>query len=71
MSIFDLNDALQRATRDGNWVYWHPRFDGSNRTADDVYLADAHASVRLGSADDGLDALLARIPDAETALDAV
>ncbi len=66
-----LNDALQRATREGNWIYWQGVYSFGEFVTDDCYLADAHASVRLGSADEGLEELLARMPDAEAALDAL
>lgn len=71
MSALELNDALQRATRKGNWIYWRGAYSLGEFVTDDCYLDDGHASVRLGSADDGLEALLARIPDAEDYLRAI
>lgn len=71
MSALLLNDALQRATREGNWIFWRGVYSLGEFVTDDCYLADGYASVRLGSADDGLEALLARMPEAEAALDAL
>lgn len=71
MSALILNDPLQRATREGNWIYWRGVYSLSGFVSDDAYLANCRASVRLGSADEGLDALLARMPEAEAALNAL
>lgn len=60
------NDTLQRATREGNWIYWRSGDDGET-----AYLASMHASVVLGSLGEGVEALLERIPRAEAELDAV
>lgn len=68
MSALELNDALQRATSKGQWIYWRGVYSLGEFVTDDCYLSDGHASVRLGSADDGLEVLLARIPDAEAEL---
>ena len=59
MSALELNDALQRATREGNWIYWRGVYSLGEFVTDDCYL------------DDGLDALLARIPHAEAVLDSL
>ncbi len=71
MSALELNDPLQRATRDGNWIYWKGVYSLGEFVTDDCYLDDGRNSVRLGSADEGLEALLARMPEAEAALDAM
>ena len=60
MSIFELNDALQRATRPGEWVYWK---------GGDAYLANPYLSVRIGSEGDGIESLLAELPRCEAWLD--
>jgi len=71
MSALELNDALQRATREGNWIYWRGVYSLGEFVTDDCYLDDGRNSVRLGCADDGLEALLARMPEAEAALDSL
>lgn len=59
MSFIDKNDVLQRATSDGTWIFWRD---------DCAYLANSSSHVLLGGADEGIDALIARIPDAERRL---
>ena len=59
MSFFDKNDALQRATSDGTWIFWRN---------DCAYLANSSAHALLGGADEDTDVLIARIPDAERRL---
>jgi len=71
MSALELNDALQRATREGNWIYWRGVFSLGEFVTDDCYLDDGRNSVRLGCADDGLEFLLGQIPHAEAILDAL
>ena len=63
MSIFDVNDALQRATAEGEWVYWG--------MGDSAFLANSHAHVELGRLPEGLDALMAKLPEAEARLRAL
>ena len=63
MSIFDVNDALQRACPPGHWVYW-----GMGDTA---YVANSHASTELGTADEPLEELLLRLPDMCELVDAL
>ena len=60
MNLSDANDALQRATRPGEWVYWK---------GGDAYLANPYLSARIGRADDGLESLLAELPRCEAWLD--
>lgn len=71
MNALTLNDPLQRATREGEWIYWRGVYSLGEFVTDDCYLDNGRASVRLGSADEGLDALLARMPEAEAELDAL
>ena len=63
MSIFDANDALQLATAEGEWVYWG--------MGDSVFLANSRAHVELGRLSEGLDALIAKLPEAEARLRAM
>lgn len=60
MSLSDANEALQRATRKGNWIYW--RGDGA-------WLANSRGSVLIGGLSEGLDSLMARMPECEGKLD--
>lgn len=62
MSLIDKNEALQKATREHNWVYWR---------MDDVYLANSYASVRLGHESEDVEVLLCRMKKAEKELDAL
>lgn len=62
MSLIDKNEALQKATREHNWVYWG---------MDDVYLANSYASVRLGHESEDVEVLLCRMKKAEKELDAL
>lgn len=63
MSALELNDALQRATSEGEWVYWG--------MGDSAFLANSRAHVELGRLSEGLDALMAKLPEAERRLRAI
>ena len=70
MNFCDLNDALQRATADGEWIYWRGDYADGRLVEDVAYLANSHASVRLGGESNGM-ALLYMLPDAESRLRAI
>lgn len=59
-SMSDANEALQNATRDGEWVYWR---------GEAAHLANSHHSVYVGELREGVDELLDRLPMCERALD--
>lgn len=71
MSIFEANDALQRATANGEWIQWHSVFDGCRHVDEKAMLANCGAHVELGLLSEGLDALMAKLPDAEARLRAL
>ena len=62
MSFAELNDALQRATPAGHWIFWR---------GDTALVANSHASTELGRADEPLEELLWRIPDMCDIVDAL
>lgn len=62
------NNVLQSATAKGEWICWKPRFDGVEYVGEECHLANGHASEFVGMLGDGLDALLAALPDAERRL---
>lgn len=71
VSIFDVNDALQRATAKGEWIQWHSVFDGCRHVDEKAMLANCRAHVELGLLSEGLDVLMAKLPEAEARLRAV
>lgn len=69
MRALTMNDALQRATAPHTWVYWRPVFDAQGEfVCDQAWLANSRGSVLLGADWEGLDALLARMPEAASEL---
>ena len=68
MSIFDLNDALQRATGPRTWICWRGVYGEGDFVDDEAMLCNSKGHVVLGRASDGLDALLARMPEAASEL---
>ena len=69
MGISQINDALQRATAEGEWIHWKSDYSEDGRPFYDVaYLGNSHASVRVGKLTEGLDTLLAKLPEAEKKL---
>lgn len=71
MSIFDVNDALQRACPPGHWVWWCPVFIAGKPSTEVAYVANSHASTELGTADEPLEELLLRLPDMCELVDAL
>jgi len=68
VSIVEVNDALQQATAKGEWIQWCSVFDDCERIDGKAMLANSHAHVDLGLLSEGLDALMAKLPEAEARL---
>ena len=69
MSLSDANEALQRATRKGNWIQWACKFEDCKIVDDIAQLANSRGHVELGLLSEGLDVLMARMPECEGKLD--
>lgn len=69
MSLSDANEVLQRATREGNWIQWRCAFEDGKPVNDIAKLANSRGHVLVGALGEGVEALLARLPECEGKLD--